>query len=101
MSFAFCEPPDSGVNASAKADGAPIRDANRAAPRVTISRRVNLDMPGWGKGAGSYLRPCDGIHFVADATQGRQAPWKAALRFSTKALTPSWKSLVRARACWS
>src|SRR3954454_8203971 len=28
------------------------------------------------------------------------APWKAASRFSMKASAPSWKSRVRASACW-
>src|SRR5215212_7293345 len=40
MSSAFCEPPDSGVNVSAKADGTQIRQAARAAPRAVASRRL-------------------------------------------------------------
>src|SRR5215204_7265756 len=176
MSSAFGDPPDSGVIASANADGAAIRIARAAAKKATTSRR--LGMP-WGKAAGSYLCFRQGIHFVrlapsrpargsgrrprdsvgraerslaarrvarldlqlphpqaahvelldaelldhrtldgepADsrpprrpphpprARRGRappHAPSKAGSRFSTNAVTPSWKSRVRARACWS
>src|SRR5829696_5132980 len=61
MSFAFDDPPDSGVIASANADGAAIRIATAATEMAARSRR--LGMP-WGKAAGSYLRSGHGIYFV-------------------------------------
>jgi hypothetical protein len=41
MSSAFWEPPDSGVKASAKADGAAIRIARAAAEKAARSRRLD------------------------------------------------------------
>src|SRR5215210_1149697 len=67
MSFAFGDPPDSGVIASANADGAAIRIARAAAKKAARSRR--LGMP-WGKAAGSYLRFGQGIYFVPVAPSG-------------------------------
>ncbi len=95
MSSAFWDPPDSGVNASANADGAAIRIAMTAAEKAASNRRLGVPV---GKAAGSYPRPFGRSYFVPDGTQ---VPWKAGSRFSTKAVTPSWKSFVRARACWS
>jgi hypothetical protein len=95
MSFAFDDPPDSGVKVSARAGAAPIRDARTTAARAVKSRRLGMPV---GKAAGSYIRLRDLLHFVP---YGTQDPWKAGSRFSTKALTPSWKSFVRASACWS
>src|ERR687895_2326307 len=64
MSFAFSDPPDSGVNRSAEAPGAASRNAvsaaTRAASRTTRVRRL-------GKAGGSYLRSPRGLHFVAAA----------------------------------
>ena len=95
MSSPFGDPPDSGVKVSARAAGAQIRDAKTAALKAVRSRRLGMPV---GKAAGSYIRLRHGLHFVP---YGTQDPWKAASRFSTNALTPSWKSLVRASACWS
>src|SRR5215211_5446595 len=71
MSFAFCEPPDSGVNASANADGAAIRIASAASEKAARSRRLGKPA---GKAARSYLRVRDGSHFVPvvpnDASRG-------------------------------
>jgi hypothetical protein len=58
MSSAFWDPPDSGVNVSAKADGAAIRNASRAAARAQRSRRRGMPE---GKAGGSYLRVWRGI----------------------------------------
>src|SRR3954463_10870478 len=100
MSFAFGEPPDSGVKVSAKAGATPIRDAKTTAVRAVRSRRLGTPV---GKAAGSYIRLRNGLHFVSDDSSARgqrgQTPSNAASRFSTNALTPSWKSLVRASAC--
>src|SRR3954449_10455011 len=63
MSFAFCDPPDSGVKVSARAGWAAIRIATAATARAAGSRR--LGMPA-GKAAGSYLRLRQALHFVAD-----------------------------------
>src|SRR5215210_8378306 len=64
MSSAFWEPPDSGVSASASADGAHTRDAKTTAVRAVRSRRLGVPA---GKAAGSYPRPPGGLHFVPDA----------------------------------
>src|SRR6266540_5167235 len=64
MSFAFCDPPDSGVNTSASAGPAAIRIATAASEKAARSRRLGrLSMPA-GKAAGSYIRPRRRLHFV-------------------------------------
>src|SRR4029079_10670028 len=68
MSSAFGEPPDSGVNVSAKADGAQIRDAKTTALRAVRSRRLGMPV---GKAAGSYIRLREGLHFVPDDSSAR------------------------------
>src|SRR4051812_15336640 len=167
MSFAFGEPPDSGVKVSPRAAGAVARRASSAAASRAYVRRRGMPV---GKARGSYLRPPRTLHFVpsvsgrssplrlelelahaeavdlelpdphlpdrrpsdrqpsdrepadrqrahgqrperlgpdrvragsAEVACGGHAPWKAGSRFSRKASAPSWKSRVRARACWS
>ena len=81
--------------------GAPDREpADRHGPE---GRGAN------GKGTESTGHPgvsAGGLRPVARAPTAlprapRQAPSNAGSRFSTNAVTPSWKSRVRARACWS
>src|SRR5215208_2159733 len=67
MSSAFPEPPDSGVNASASADGAATRRASSAAASAASIRRRGMPV---GKARGSYLRPVRTLHFVRVAPSG-------------------------------
>src|SRR5919107_672283 len=67
MSSAFSDPPDSGVNVSASADGAATRRTSSAAASAASIRR--RDMP-VGKARGSYLRPTETLHFVRVAPSG-------------------------------
>src|SRR5215208_4941858 len=71
MSSAFCDPPDSGVKASANADGAAIRIARAAAEKAATSRRLGVPV---GKAAGSYPRPSGRSYFVPDGTQRGSDP---------------------------
>src|SRR5829696_4390126 len=72
MSSAFAEPPDSGVNVSASADGAATKRASSAAASAASIRRRGMPV---GKARGSYLRPARTLHFVRVAPSGLPRRW--------------------------
>src|SRR5215218_10033022 len=82
MSSAFGDPPDSGVNASASADGAATKRASSAAASAASIRRRGMPV---GKARGSYLRSARTLHFVPVAPSG--LPW-AALRLDLELAHP-------------
>src|SRR2546423_13682235 len=70
MSFAFGEPPDSGVKVSANPGGAAISKPTRVARSAAKSRRRGMPV---GKARASYSRLPGMLHFVAPAPNSPEA----------------------------